>query len=253
MVTYNSIYYWKKLCISRLIQLLGSSAGKECSCNEGVKVKVTQSCLTLFYPTGYTVHGILLARILEWVAFPFSKGTSQPRGWTQASCIEGGFFTSRATRRSWFNSWVRKIPWWRAWQTHSIILTGRILWTEEPGRLQSMGSQRVGHDWTTKRWQRWYIPFYMHTHTHTHTCSSKLCCSRVNCTVFKFFISFYSIFLKNYVWLEDNWFTILWISHKYTCVPSLWTTLSPPFPPSHSSRSSQNTSWHMEVFYFFSN
>ena len=43
-----------------------------------------------------------------------------------------------------------------------------------------------------------------HTHTHTHTCSSKLCCSRVNCTVFKFFISFYRIFLK----IMFDWRTI---------------------------------------------
>ena len=40
----------------------------------------------------YTVHGILQARILEWVAFPFSRGSSQPRDRTQFSCIVGGFF-----------------------------------------------------------------------------------------------------------------------------------------------------------------
>ena len=40
-------------------------------------------------PHGYTVHGILQARILEWVAFPFSRGSSQPRGRTQASRIAG--------------------------------------------------------------------------------------------------------------------------------------------------------------------
>ena len=44
-----------------------------------VKVKVSQSCLTLCDPIDYTVHGILGARILEWVAFPFSRGCSQPR------------------------------------------------------------------------------------------------------------------------------------------------------------------------------
>ena len=44
-----------------------------------VKVKVAQSCPTLCTPMGYTVHGILPARILEWVAFPFSRGSSQPR------------------------------------------------------------------------------------------------------------------------------------------------------------------------------
>ena len=45
---------------------------------KGVKVKVAQSCLTLCDPMDYTDHGILQARILEWVAFPFSRGSSQP-------------------------------------------------------------------------------------------------------------------------------------------------------------------------------
>ena len=43
-----------------------------------VKVKVAQSCLTLCNIVEYTVHGNLQARILERVAFPFSKGSSQP-------------------------------------------------------------------------------------------------------------------------------------------------------------------------------
>ena len=60
-------------------------------------VKVAQSCLTLCDPTDYTDHGILQARILEWVAFPFSRASSQPRGWTQVSHIAGRFFTSWAT------------------------------------------------------------------------------------------------------------------------------------------------------------
>ena len=57
----------------------------------GVKVKVivTQLCLTLCYPLDYTAHGILQATILEWVAFPFSRGSSQPRHQTQVSCIAG--------------------------------------------------------------------------------------------------------------------------------------------------------------------
>ena len=42
------------------------------------KVKVAQLCLTLCDPVDYTVHGILEARILEWVAFPFSRGSSNP-------------------------------------------------------------------------------------------------------------------------------------------------------------------------------
>ena len=46
------------------------------------------------------VHGILQARRLEWVAFPFSRGSSQPRDWTQVSRIAGRFFTSWATREA---------------------------------------------------------------------------------------------------------------------------------------------------------
>ena len=45
---------------------------------EVVKVKVVQSCLTLCDPMDYTVYGILQARILEWVAFPFFRGSAQP-------------------------------------------------------------------------------------------------------------------------------------------------------------------------------
>ena len=46
----------------------------------------------------HTVHGILQARILEWVAVPFSSGFSWPRNQTGVSCIAGGFFTNWATR-----------------------------------------------------------------------------------------------------------------------------------------------------------
>ena len=58
------------------------------------------SCVRLFVtPVDYTVHGILQARLLEWVAFPFSSGSSQPRDRTQVSCIAGRLFTSWATRK----------------------------------------------------------------------------------------------------------------------------------------------------------
>ena len=59
-----------------------------------MKVKVAQTCLTLFDPVDYTVLGILQARILEWVAIPFFRGSFQPRDRTQVSCIVGGFFTN---------------------------------------------------------------------------------------------------------------------------------------------------------------
>ena len=59
-----------------------------------VKVKVAQSCPTLCYPKDCTVHGTVQARILEWVASPFSGGSSQPKDLTQVSHFVGGFFTS---------------------------------------------------------------------------------------------------------------------------------------------------------------
>ena len=54
---------------------------------------------TLCGPMDYIVHGILQARILEWVAFPFSSRSSLPRNRTQCSCIAGIFFTSWATKK----------------------------------------------------------------------------------------------------------------------------------------------------------
>ena len=68
-----------------------------------MKVKVIQWCPTLCDPTDYTVHGILQARILEWVAFLFSRGSSQPRDRTQVSRTAGGFLTSWATREAYIS------------------------------------------------------------------------------------------------------------------------------------------------------
>ena len=60
--------------------------------------KVGESYLTLCDPLDYTVHGILQASILGWVAFPFSRGSSHPRDRTQVSHIAGRFFTNWAVR-----------------------------------------------------------------------------------------------------------------------------------------------------------
>ena len=54
--------------------------------------EVAQSCLTLWDPMdcslpGFSVHGILQARVLEWVTISFSRGSSQPRNWTHISCV----------------------------------------------------------------------------------------------------------------------------------------------------------------------
>ena len=49
-----------------------------------------------------------------------------------------------------FDPWVEKIPWRKAWQPTLVVFPGESPWTEEPGRLQSMGSQRAEHDRATK-------------------------------------------------------------------------------------------------------
>ena len=63
-------------------------------------MKVAQPCPTLCDPMDYIVRGILQARVPEWVAFPFSRGSSQVWDQTQVSLIAGGFFTSGATREA---------------------------------------------------------------------------------------------------------------------------------------------------------
>ena len=73
---------------------------------------VIQLCLTLcetmdFSLPGSFVHGILQARLLEWVAVPFSIGSSWPRDWTQVSCFWRRFFTVWSQGNSWF--WLNSI------------------------------------------------------------------------------------------------------------------------------------------------
>ena len=65
-----------------------------------MKLKAAQVCPTLWDPMDYTVHEILQARILEWVAIPFSRGSSQPMNQTQVSHIAGIFFTVWASREA---------------------------------------------------------------------------------------------------------------------------------------------------------
>ena len=55
-----------------------------------------------------------------------------------------------AMQETWFNPWIGKIPWRRAWQPTPIFLPEESPWTDEPGGLQSMRVQRVGPDGATK-------------------------------------------------------------------------------------------------------
>ena len=110
---------------------------------------------------GSSVHGILQARILEWVAISLFRGSSWPRDQTQVSCTAGRLFNVRTTRMC-FIIWASLVaqmlknppavqetqiqslgwedPLEKEMATYSIILTWRIPWAEEPGRLQSIYS-----------------------------------------------------------------------------------------------------------------
>ena len=78
---------------------------------------VTQSCLTVYKtmdcsPPGSSVHEILQARILEWIAIPFSRGSSWPRDRTWISHIAGRFFTIWTINSVQFGGSVMSSSWW---------------------------------------------------------------------------------------------------------------------------------------------
>ena len=78
-----------------------------------MKVLVAQSFPTLWDPMdcslpGFSFHGILQARIQEWVAIPFSRRSSLSSDWTWVSCIAGRFFTIWATREAPLSYWTLK-------------------------------------------------------------------------------------------------------------------------------------------------
>ena len=107
------LQWWLCILHAQIINTYESQGSPENRTNRiciwKVKVLVTQSFPTLFDPRdwslpGSSVHGILQARILEWVAIPFSRGSSLPRDWTQVSCNAGRLFTVWTTREN-FDYW----------------------------------------------------------------------------------------------------------------------------------------------------
>ena len=111
-MTWDQISILKDLFCKKLSRCYHGPDGED----EGKKVKVliTQPCLTLCNPVdcsppGSSVHGILQARILEWVAIPFPRGSFWPRNQGQVSCTAGRFFTVWATREAPWAIWRRHI------------------------------------------------------------------------------------------------------------------------------------------------
>ena len=121
-------------------------------------------CPTLCDPMNYTVHGILQARTLEWVAVAFSRESSQARNWAQVCATPVLLPGKSHGRRSlvYCSPWGRESQRWlsdftftflfhaleKEMANHSSVLAWRIAGTAEPSGLRSMGLQRVGHDWS---------------------------------------------------------------------------------------------------------
>ena len=112
---YNSLVHWKTQQWpqdwKRSVFIPISKKVKVKSENE-----VAQSCLTLCDPMdcslpGLSVHGVFQARILEWVAISFSRGSSPPRDQTQISCIAGRCFTLWVTREESQCQRMFKLPY----------------------------------------------------------------------------------------------------------------------------------------------
>ena len=126
-----------------------------------LKVLVTQSSLILCDPVGYSpsgssIHGILQARILEWVAIPFSRGSSQPRDPTRVPFIAGRYFTVRDTweaheqngvtyLKCWEknNSWVICFPCGTSGKESSCHCRRHIT---PPSVLDSPSKQKIRND-----------------------------------------------------------------------------------------------------------
>ena len=122
---------------------------------------------------GLAAHSNILAWRISWMEEPgrLQSMASQRVGhdWPQKQqhTYMWGFLAAQmvkslpAMQETWVWSLGQVDPLEKGMATFSSILTWRIPWTEEPGGLQSMGSQRVWHNWMTNT--------HTHTHIHTHT------------------------------------------------------------------------------------
>ena len=120
--------------------------------------EVAQLCLTLCDPMdcslpGFFVHGIFQARILKWVAFSFSRGSSWLRDWTQVSLIAGRRFTLWATFSTfqWYKSnthSVGNVLWILIFSQASDIQYGTLSWCISSGnKLQPPVNQAITSHW----------------------------------------------------------------------------------------------------------
>ena len=95
------------------------------------EVEVALLCPTLCDPMDYIVHGILQARILEWVDFPFSNGSSWPRNRTRVSCIAGGLKCPKALCKYYTKN--DSLPLWNSNSGRHLMYlsTSVVAWNDQ--------------------------------------------------------------------------------------------------------------------------
>ena len=130
--------------------------------SERVSHSVVSDPLQLHELSSSSVHGISQARILEWVAICFSRGSSQPRDWTWVFCAAGRFFTSWATREVLltckFYPYIPQNcgkardlslgkslqgPWWENLSTHNIFWLHPWPWVLKSAKGSSSGDRKA--------------------------------------------------------------------------------------------------------------
>ena len=115
-------------------------------------VKVTQSFPTLCEPMDCTVHGILQARILDWVAFLFSRGSSQPRDQTQVSRIAHRFFTSWARREALSRLVIASLPRSKRFLISWLQSLSAVIL--EPKKIKPVTTSTFPHLFAMKWWDQ---------------------------------------------------------------------------------------------------
>ena len=128
------------------------------------EVKVTQSCLTLCDPMDYTIHGIHVGNLIS-CSSAFSKTSLNIWKFTVHVLLKPGLENFKHYFTSVWDKCNCAVVLEKPMAPHSSPLAWKIPWAEEPGRLQSMGSLGVGHDWATSlslftfmHWRRKWKP-----------------------------------------------------------------------------------------------
>ena len=171
----SSLYSWHSEMINNLLKVDQMKEwwplASMCVC-----AKSLQLCLTLSDPVdcslpAFSVHGILQARILEWVAMPSSRKSSRPRDQTSisyiVSCMAGRFFISEPAGKPHsqhtpviknllpcgklgINPWVGNIPWRRKWDPTQVLLPWESHGQRSMVGYSPHGHRRVAHGLVTK-------------------------------------------------------------------------------------------------------